>query len=189
MEFADLWGINVETMSRTYAQSNGEAERFVQTVKKCSARLLEDGVEDLYIALLQYRNAPVAGVPYTPAEVPMSRRLRDKLPTARELLIPKVVHPTFQLRKEKRRQKQYYNCGARTLSPLRKNDVIRVQRNGRWEPVIVQHKHHAPRLYVVKTTDGGELRRNCRHLLHTDVVMPVVEAQPEPEEDWVTHSG
>ena len=103
--FADLWGINVETTSPTYAQSNGEAERFVQTVKQMF-RKIEDNDEDPYIALLQYRNAPVAGVPYSPAEMLMSRRLRDKLPTTRELLMPKVVHPTSQLRKEKRRQKQ-----------------------------------------------------------------------------------
>ncbi len=44
------------------------------------------------------------------------------------------------------------------LSPLRENDVIRVWRNGTWEPAILQHKHHAPSSYIVKMADGGELR-------------------------------
>ena len=65
-EFARDWGIKVTTSSPVYPQSNGQAERFVQTLKKLFKKADEDGC-DPYLALLEYRNTPITSLEYSPA--------------------------------------------------------------------------------------------------------------------------
>jgi len=48
-EFADQWEFEHITSSSRYPQSNGQAERFVQTVKNCLKK-----ADDIYLALLDY---------------------------------------------------------------------------------------------------------------------------------------
>ena len=57
-EFARDWGIKVTTSSPVYPQSNGQAERFVQTLKNLFKKADEDG-RDPYLALLEYRNTSI----------------------------------------------------------------------------------------------------------------------------------
>jgi len=80
-QFASEWGFVITTSSPRYPQSNGMAERAIQTVtvKRILKKAESDG-SDPYIALLQYRNAPISGLEYSPAQLLMSRRLRSKLP-------------------------------------------------------------------------------------------------------------
>ena len=54
------------TSSPTNAQSNGQAEVCVQTVKGLFKKADEDG-RDYCIALLEYRNTPVSGLQDTPS--------------------------------------------------------------------------------------------------------------------------
>ena len=84
-EFAREWGIKTTTSSQRYAQSNGRAESFVQTLKGLFKKADEDG-RDPYLALLEYRNMPVSGLKYTPSQMLMSRLLRSKLPAKQTLL-------------------------------------------------------------------------------------------------------
>ena len=89
-QFARDWGFELSTSSPTYAQPNGESERYVQSVKNMMRRAMEDGLEP-HIALLQYRNTPGSGLKYSPAQLLMSRRLKDKLLSTSILLAPQVV--------------------------------------------------------------------------------------------------
>ena len=95
-EFAEEWKFSQSTSSPHYAQSNGQAERAIQTVKNMLRKANEAGT-DPYVALLQYRNTPVAGCDYSPAQMLFSRSLRTKLPVAAEQLIPAIVTPRDQL--------------------------------------------------------------------------------------------
>ena len=70
-QFADKYGFIHVTISPRYPQSNGEAEWAVQTVKT----LLRKN-EDPHLALLAYRNAPLA-TGYSPAELLVGRQLRS----------------------------------------------------------------------------------------------------------------
>ena len=89
-QFAKDWNFNLITSSPTYARSNGQSERFVQTVKQMLRKCLEDG-QDLYLALLNYRDSPIAGMEYSPSQLLMSRRLKTKLPITESQLMPMVV--------------------------------------------------------------------------------------------------
>ena len=74
-------GFSVVTSSPNYAQSNGLAERNVQTIKNLLKKAKE-GMKDEQLALLEFRNTPISGLQESPAQLLMSRRLRSTLPTA-----------------------------------------------------------------------------------------------------------
>ena len=104
-DFAYEWGIKTTTSSPTYAQSNGQAERCVQTLKGLFKKADED-CRDPYLALLEYRNTPVTGLQYTTSQMLMGRLLRSKLPTKQTLLQPNVVdaHRVLRCREQRRRR-------------------------------------------------------------------------------------
>ena len=170
-QFAKSWGIKVITSSPTYAQSNGQAERAVQTLKSLLQKADAEG-RDPYIAMLEYRNTPISGLRYAPAQLAMSRLLRSKLPTSRSVLQPRVVIAKPDLQERQQRIKRDYDRGATSLKPLTSGDVVRVQRKSGWEPAVVQYTHESPRSYVVRH-EGGELRRNRRHLRRTREQQPL----------------
>ena len=169
-DFAYEWGIQTTTSSPTYAQSNGQAERCVQTLKGIFKKADEDG-RDPYLALLEYRNTPVAGLQYTPSQMLMSRLLRSKLPTKQTLLQPNVVDAHRDLQCRQQRQKTYYDKSASPLQQLNRGDVVRVQRGNVWEPAVVTGPHIQPRSYLVQS-QHGQLRRNRRHLYKTNEAPP-----------------
>ena len=171
-QFAESWGITVTTSSPTYAQSNGQAERAVQTLKSLLKKADEEG-RDPYIAMLEYRNTPISGLRYAPAQLAMSRLLRSKLPTTKAVLEPRVVNAKQDLTDRQTRFKQDYDRGATPLKPLKPGDVVRVQRKWGWDPAIVQRTHGSPRSYVIQH-EGGELRRNRRHLRRTQEQPPLI---------------
>ena len=91
-QFAKSWGINVTTSSPTYAPSHGQAERAaVETLKSLPKKADAEG-RDPYIAMLEYRNTPISGLRYAPAQLAMSRLLRSKLPTSSSVLQSRVVN-------------------------------------------------------------------------------------------------
>lgn len=180
-EFADEWRINLTTSSPRYAQSNGQAERAIQTVKNILRKADEAGT-DPYVALLQYRNTPVTGCDYSPAQMLFSRSLRTKLPVSSKHLIPEVVSPRGQLMERQQQYKKYFDRNTRTLPPLQADDVVRVNRDGEWLRGRVLRPDVAPRSYVVEVEEGSTLRRNRRDLLktaeETPVCAPFIEDPP-----------
>ena len=75
--FAREWGFKLTTSSPRYPQSNGQSERCIQTVKSLMKKAYEESKEP-HLALLDY--SPVSGLKYSPAQLLMSRGLKDKLP-------------------------------------------------------------------------------------------------------------
>ncbi|CAC5373515.1 unnamed protein product [Mytilus coruscus] len=63
-DFAKDYGFQHLTSSPTYAQSNGQAERTVQTIKS----LLEKS-KDQYKSLLDYRNTAITELELSPAQI------------------------------------------------------------------------------------------------------------------------
>ena len=79
LDFTRAWGIKATTSSPTFSQSDGHAVRFVQTLKRMFAKA-QVVRRDSYLALLDYRNSPISGLSYSPAQMLMTRRLRSKVP-------------------------------------------------------------------------------------------------------------
>ena len=115
--------------------------------------------------MLVYRNTPISGLEYSPAQLLMSRMLKDKLPTPTTLLFPKFVqeaHRSLSARQE--RQKKYHDRGTKILPPLQVGDPVRIQQGRIWSPTIIMEKHEAPHSFRVRTK---VYRRNRKFLRHT----------------------
>ena len=83
-EFAKTYDFKHITSSPRYSQSNGQAERAVQTVKrlfKCS--------QDLYLSILNYNASPMPWCNLAPSELLMGRKLRTTVPQITKHLLPK----------------------------------------------------------------------------------------------------
>lgn len=108
-DFAESWEFKHTTSSPGHAQSNGQAERTIQTIKN----LLKKSVcnnGDPYISLLEYRNTPVEGVGLSPAQLLMGWWLKGKLPTSISLLTPEgTVQVRRQLEEKREKQKLYFD--------------------------------------------------------------------------------
>lgn len=137
-DFARSWDIELVTSSPTYPQSNGLSERMDQTIKNI---LRING--DPYMALLEYRNTPLSGMSYSPAQMLMSRTLRFKIPARNTILIPKIAQDAReQLKYRQGKHKHFYDQHAKSLSDLIPGDVVRMRVQKTWEPAVVQ-THHA----------------------------------------------
>ena len=78
--FAQEWGFQYIQSSPYYHQCNGEAERFVRTVKDTLTKAHQSG-QDPDMALLCYRSTPINSKLPSPAGLMNSRRYRTLLPT------------------------------------------------------------------------------------------------------------
>ena len=164
--FAKQWGFSHTTSSPGYAQSNGLAEKTVQTVKGILKKAKEDD-SDPYLAILEYRNTPISSSMPSPMQLLNGRRARTLLPVTENLLKPKIMDPRNvkeNLQQMKEKQREFYDRGASPLSSLKVNDPVRLQMGKEWIPGRIVSSEVAPRSYKVKTDQGSILRRNRRVL-------------------------
>ena len=158
--FAQKYEFEHITSSPYYPQSNGEAERAVQTVKSL---LKKEG--DPYLALLAYRTTPLQSG-FSPSELLMSRKLRTNLPTTREQLKPKIPDPDTvrerDMRSKGRQQNNYdRHHRVRELPSLNLGDAVWIP--DRQEEGIVTGES-GTRSFEVQTSEGS-YRRNRRALV------------------------
>lgn len=124
-EFCDSNGIIHIRTAPYHPQSNGQAERFVDTLKRSLRKILPETqnsiTRSLQIFLAAYRSTPnkVAPNGLSPAELLMGRKHRTKL----DLLLPSQVHTTVPQRNEN--QEEYFNRkhGARKRE-FQKGDLV-----------------------------------------------------------------
>ena len=147
--------------------------------KAANEKASEEG-RDMHLALLAYRNRPISGLEYSPAQLLMSRVLKDRLSTATSLLSPKVAEDLHRsLLARQQRQKRFHDRGTKALPALQTGVPVTVQQGRTWHPAIVVEKHEAPRSFKVRTEDGQILRRNRNFLRQS------MEAEPT-QPDQVT---
>ena len=167
-EFADFsrnWDFKHVTSSPGYPQSNGLAERTVQTVKRLLTKAQEDNRPPL-LGILEYRNTPVDGLK-SPAQLMMTRQLRSIMPVTQEQLLPRQTNPELVVARREHQQtlqKKYYDRTARPLTTLKTDDQVLLQSNNKWQPGRIVRVDEQPRSYIVQTKDGGTYRRNRRFI-------------------------
>lgn len=169
-QFSTQWGFTHVTTSPYHSQSNGLAEKTVQTAKRLLNKAKKEGV-DPYLALLEYRNTSVDNIG-SPAQLCMSRRLRSTLPNTPEQLTPSIVEPRKviqQLEHQQSLRKAQYDKGSRPLSSLQPREAVRLQVQDHWVPATVVQATETPRSYIVQTPDGRTYRRNRRHLIQSSL--------------------
>ena len=106
-QFASDWNFQVITSSPTYPQSNGLAERYVQTIKKLLKKAIDSGSDEA-LALLEFCNTPITGMSYTPAQLLMSRRLHGCLLMTASSLVPNVASNVKKQLQEHQDKQTYY---------------------------------------------------------------------------------
>lgn len=126
--------------------------------------------KDIYLTLLEYRNAPISKSLPSPAQLLYGRRLKGQVPMKEKLLEPKVINTRTvraQLKNNQVTQKQYYDRKSRNLEGLEPGDKVVMQNfhNKTWEPGYVVSKDHRPSAYRVKKLSTNRVYvRNRRFL-------------------------
>lgn len=157
------WGVEHRTSSPYYPQSNGLAERSIQTVKKMLTKCLLSNT-DPYLGLLSLRTSKHLG--YSPSQLLMSRNLRTRIPVTQEILQPTVVD--VQEYKQnvldyQGKMKAKYDRNATTRSPLRQNTPIffkKLPTDKSWKRGKVVENVSEPRSVIVEDREGNKYRRN-----------------------------
>ena len=157
--FSKSYGFTHCTSSPLYPQSNGEAERAVQTVKNILRKN-----EDPHMGLLAYRSTPLNNV-LSPSQLLMGRHLRTTVPTLPKNL-SMSVHPTqlenAKQKEETYREKMALNFNRRyktiTLPPMETGDSVWIKDQNRHG--FVTSRNNNPRSYHVMTDIGTTIRKN-----------------------------
>lgn len=169
--FATEYNFQHLTSSPRYPQSNGEAERAVQTAKN----LLRKS-KDPYMALLALRTTP-NDTGFSPAQLLMGRQLRSNLPIAIHSLQPRL--PSKKLvalndAEAKQRQKVYFDRRhrAQQLPPCYVGDSVWITDLKCLASVTKVLPH---RSYLLRSASGRIIRRNGKNLR---TPLPQVNRQP-----------
>ena len=163
-DFTKTWGIHHRVTSPMNAQSNGQAERFVQTIKNSLTKAMEGG-EDPHLAILTYATTPLNHSLPSPAELLNSRRYRCILPTrVRQQNLTYKYRNIMQ--KQKQQQTNHYNRNARDLPSLKTGRPVYIQlipKTRKWIPGHIIERL-SQRTYKVKTRNGGTYTRNRKFI-------------------------
>ncbi len=181
-QFSKDWQFTHSTSSPRFPQSNGLAERTVQTVKNIMKKCKESG-DDPHLGLLAYRSTPLDNG-LSPSQMLMGRRLQSNLPVKETLLQSESTPTNVSYRMlSKETQKKYFDdrTQRKTLPLLEPGNVVRVHRDNPsdWRIKGEVIEKVAPRSYLVKTDAGGLLRRNRRDLLLTKKTDKTVSVTPD----------
>ena len=175
--------INHITSSPLYPQSNGLAEKAVQTVKKMIKKCKATG-NDIYLALLDLNNTPRDDLIGSPVQRLMGRRTKTLLPTTEKLLRPKHIEPETvkkTLNNYKEKQKFYYDRGSKPKRPINPREAIRIFTPKGWQPAEYIGEAETPRSHVVKAGDQARVyRRNRAHIFPTAEPTHVIKRIPRP---------
>ena len=160
--FAKDWGFQSITSSPKYVQSNGEAERVVQTIKSLLKR-----EEDPTKALLSYRSTKQLNG-YSPAELLFGCNIRTRIPVAESELSPRWQGVSKFREEEEVRKQNQKKCfddhhAAKELKEIPSGRAV-------WArdlkvPAVVTNAAETPRSYIIQTPKGT-VQRN-RKFLHT----------------------
>ena len=124
------YGVEHVTSSPMYPQSNGSAQRMVQTVENILKKCEEEG-EDPYLGLLSHRTTPVSSNLQSLAELLNNCKFRTILLMSKRVSVSETTSKTKEETKTKTRDKKlqafYYNeTAGPTLQPFQPGQPINI---------------------------------------------------------------
>lgn len=182
-KFAKEYQFEIVHSSPHYHQSNGLAEKAVGICKKW----LKKGL-NLDECLLEYRNTPVAKLPYAPSQLLMGRLCRTRVLTHPKNLNPRIIDNVpdlLKLNQDKQKTQYDKSASSKPLPPLYEGQSVRVKSNPRdryWKPATVIETADY-RKYVVKTEEGTQLTRNRKDLIKPKTPPETPEIEIDPNDD------
>jgi hypothetical protein len=163
--FSKEYGFIHTTSSPHYPQSNGMAERTVQTVKKILIKSKEDKT-DPNLAFLELRNTPIPNVG-TPTQLLFGRRTRSIIPTHQDLLKPNFNADKIRaaLTEKQNKQKYYYDKNSRELPEPKIGEHVNVHDGKQpWKKAVVVKQCKEPRSYIVESE--GVTKSTCLQIVN-----------------------
>ena len=161
--FAKNFGFEAVYSSPQYPQSNGQIERCVQTIKRMIIKTKEDN-QNIYIALLDFRNTPITGLTISPAQLLLSRRLRSKIPTTKDRLRPQIQPDrSTEIALNQINQKVQHDRNMRTTHKMLKPETkvrYRDSRNNWAKGIIKTVANKFDRSYNIENQKDKRIRRN-----------------------------
>ena len=149
--------VNLITSSPHYPQSNGLAEKFVQTVKHLFYKAKEEGA-DLYKALMIYHNMPLTSNLQSPMQILQNRVARPQLPMSNS------ARRQLGLEAEKARTKtKNENLPSHDLY-LDQDVMMQDPTSKQWSTAVITKCCTEPRSYQVTTSDNVTYRKMQAHL-------------------------
>lgn len=186
-EFARKHDFKFETSSPGYPQSNGLAERSVQVCKGILQKNETD--EQIFRALIAYRNTPIKNMKYSPAQLLQNRILRTDIPCHENTTKPKLCCGVKEQHQHKQNaMKTHYDKTAKYRNALKENEHVVFRNNNKWQSGQIIKTHNTPRSYVIRS-DDRDYRRNSRHIKHNAVSENENKNISEPVHFKVTRSG
>lgn len=159
-DFMCTYNIRHVTSSPGFPQSNGQAERMVQTVKQ----IMRKSGSEWMSGLRSLRNTPLSVNLPSPAQLLMGRTLYEGIPVPEHHLFPRAydrekVAKEFENLKAVQKSNHDKRAGEEK-EVLKDGSQVRVQgQNGKWFAAKVTEKHDTPRSYVVTDQSGNSYRR------------------------------
>ena len=179
-QFSQDWEfLHVSSWAPHHHKSNGNVESAVNVAKSLVKKVLRDD-KDPWLAMLDQRNTPTESLGTSPAQRLMSRRTKTLLPTATNLLYPRVPENVGEKLKLKRQKaKWYHDRSALFLPEIDIGQEVRVaplQRNETWTQGTCVDKL-SDRSYMVKMDASNQVLRRNREFLKP-AVKPAVPPEP-----------
>ncbi|GFN82702.1 retrovirus-related pol polyprotein from transposon 17.6 [Plakobranchus ocellatus] len=145
--------------------------------------------QDPNIAILQYRNTPITGLKYSPAQLLFNRRLRDNISTLKINLKPAIPAKARQeLQSRQQKQKVFFDRHAKPCKQdFKKGDKVRVQLKDKWIEGRIHNKHQTRSYWINTDSDQAMYRRNTRFIRH-DKSPPAAPAQGNSDSYNPVHS-
>ena len=177
--FMREWDIEHTPSSPHYPQSNGQAERFVQTIKNTLRKACE-GHEDPYLALLAINSTPGTNGK-SPAQILYNRPIRTLIPSVASNTNNSCSSDETPVREKPITDEKSLTPGASVR--------IRYDTDKSWEKKgVVVGKRKEPRSYNVLNEKGNVLRVNNKHLMKDESDSPPLRVIHEETESFESPS-
>ena len=151
-------------------------------------RKAEASGQDPYLAVLRYRTTSVDSNLPSPAQLLNHRDYRTQLPSSGRLQRTQAFdsHGEQLQNRLDMQRRQYDSKSTHELRKLNQGEQANMfqHRTKTWTPAEVKEETGEPRSYIMKTTDGSELRRNRVQLKPVNKIPP-----PGKEQVAINHDS